>query len=142
MTTIESALRQQTGTVPRPRSAGDLVPGGPELRSSVRRPRAGAVVLTVRGDVDLLTAAEFAETVRGRLRDTDDVLVLDLSGVGFLGTAGLAVLAEVHDHAERRGHRLRVVAGGNRSVLRALTAGGLHRRLDLSPSVDLAVDTP
>jgi anti-sigma B factor antagonist len=51
-------------------------------------------------------------------------LVVDLSEVSFLGSAGLAALVEAKDAADRDGSRLLVVPG-SRIVKRALEATGL-----------------
>lgn len=49
----------------------------------------GVTVITVGGELDLVTAGELAAFTR-RARPRGDHLVLDLSGVGFLDCGGLA----------------------------------------------------
>ncbi|MFI0240615.1 STAS domain-containing protein [Streptomyces sp. NPDC016845] len=54
----------------------------------------GAAVLTAVGEIDMSNAAELAAAIE----DTSGALVLDLSGVEYLDSAGLSVL---FPHADR-----------------------------------------
>ena len=77
-----------------------------------------ARVVHVVGEIDTLTAPVLRQKLDDHL-PTVPLLVLDLSDVTFLGSAGLAVLVAAKDDADRRGHRLRLVCG-SRIVTRAL----------------------
>ncbi|MBW4721096.1 STAS domain-containing protein [Saccharothrix obliqua] len=100
---------------------------------SVANPAEGVTVVAVGGEIDMLTAPELRTSVLGRL-DSGDTLVLDLSGVSFLGSAGLAVLVEASQHAKRRGTEFRVVAV-ERAVTRPLAATGLGEVFSVHGSV-------
>jgi anti-sigma B factor antagonist len=106
----------------------------------VDRPADGVVVATVAGEVDMLTAPALRAAVLAELDDCT-VLVIDLSGVSFLGSAGLAVLVEASHEAQRRQVELRLVAAG-RSVQRPLEITGLTEVLTTFPSRDDAVGAP
>ena len=106
----------------------------------VDRPTPGVVVATVSGEVDMLTAPSLRDVVTSELADCA-VLVIDLSGVAFLGSAGLAVLVEASHEAQRRQVELRVVATG-RSVRRPLEITGLDEVLTTFPTRDDAVGAP
>ena len=106
----------------------------------VDRPAPGVVVATVSGEVDMLTAPSLRAVVTAELADCA-VLVIDLSGVSFLGSAGLAVLVEAAQQAERRQAALRVVATG-RTVRRPLEITGLDEVLTTFPTRDDAVGAP
>jgi anti-anti-sigma factor len=68
-----------------------------------RRPD-GAVVVTAVGEIDMSNAAAFATALAEAKSDaTDDLLVIDLTGVQYLDSAGLAAL---FPHVDR----LRLVA--------------------------------
>lgn len=83
----------------------------------------GAVVVVVAGDVDLLTAPKLEQTVWTALDTRPAVLVIDLSEVGFLASAGLGVLVKMYNAMD--GHtRLRVIAS-NRETWRPLEVTGL-----------------
>ena len=95
----------------------------------------GARVLHVVGEVDTLTAPVLRTRLDEHLAEVE-LLVLDLTDVTFLGSAGLAVLVAAKDEADRVGHRLRLVPG-SRIVVRALEATGLLTLFDLA---DTAAD--
>ena len=100
----------------------------PGFNVEVRRDGA-AVLVAPTGEVDLAT--------EGALRDALDrvgrceVLVLDLRGISFMDSAGIAVLVDEHLRAEREGFRLRVISGPEQ-VQRVLEMTGLARRLDFT----------
>ena len=72
--------------------------------------------VTVAGEVDLANADELREAVR-RSADGRAGLVIDLEGVSFIDSSGLAVLLETSRDLESR---LVVVAGSGSSVERLL----------------------
>jgi anti-sigma B factor antagonist len=93
---------------------------------------AGVVTLVVVGEVDMFTASLLRSYIRsqfeGRLRE----LVLDLSAVEFLGSAGLAALVDAQKLARDRNVGLRLIAA-TRAVIRPLQVTGL---IDLFTVVD------
>jgi anti-anti-sigma factor len=104
--------------------------------------RGSAVVVQVAGELDTLTAP----AVDGRLTaaQTDLVapgpLVVDLSDLTFMSSAGLALLVAHNERCADLGIRLRVVTGNNRSVLRPVRITGLDTVLDLVTTVSEATD--
>lgn len=103
------------------------------------------VVLRLAGELDMVTAPGFAEQVQTHVTDRDEdgraiSLVLDLSGITFLGSAGLAVLAEARNLALARAVDVRVVAQ-SRTVLRPMEVTGLDKVLTVVPDVATAIDT-
>lgn len=97
----------------------------------------GVAVVTATGEIDMLTAPDLRAEVLGRI-DEARTLVLDMTGVSFLGSAGLAVLVEASQHAKRRGTAFRVVAV-ERAVTRPLVATGLGDVFSVYGSVAEAV---
>lgn len=103
-----------------------------------------AVVLHLAGELDMVTAPGFAEQVQTHVTDRDEAgravaLILDLSGITFLGSAGLAVLAEARNLALAREVDVRVVAR-SRTVLRPMEVTGLDKVLTVVPDVATAID--
>ncbi|MBN9735479.1 anti-sigma factor antagonist [Pseudonocardia sp. P1] len=92
-------------------------------------PRRGLTVLTVRGEVDTLTAPRLGVALdelldRPANGDGDDRdVAVDLEGVTFLASSGLGVLIHTARRAARDDRRLYVVAT-NRAVLRPLEVTG------------------
>ena len=53
-------------------------------------------VITVSGDLDLLTAPALSEAIDVALRESPDALIVDLSEVHFLAVAGMNLLLVTH----------------------------------------------
>ena len=106
--------------------------------------RDDALVLLVEGEIDGLTAPRLRaaiDTAFDRLNGR--VLVLDLTQVEFLGSAGLRALLDSAAEAMRLdGYQpLRVVVDENRPVVRPIEIVGLDNVLALYDSVSDALAT-
>ncbi len=122
-----------------PASADHHPTGTPPLTTSITRPRAGAVVLAVDGEVDTLTAPPMEQAMGKLLADTDDVvLVVDLTNVTFLASSGLAVLIRAAHRATARDLRLRLVVPG-RAVRRPLEVTGSDQLFAVYQDVQAAL---
>ena len=84
----------------------------------------GVVTVKVVGEVDTFTAPVLRSTLDGQLEQSPRELVIDLSGVQFLGSAGLAVLVETQKSARAKDVGLRLIAT-TRAVTRPLDVTGL-----------------
>jgi anti-sigma B factor antagonist len=84
----------------------------------------GVVTVTVVGEVDTFTAPVLRSTLDSQLELQPKELVIDLSGVQFLGSAGLAVLVETQKSSRSREVELRLIAS-TRAVTRPLEVTGL-----------------
>lgn len=100
-----------------------------------RERRGDAEVVAVAGEIDMATVEQLRSAVRAAHEAGPRLLVVDLTGVGFLASTGLSALVEAH---ELRGKSLRVVAD-NRAVLRALGLVALDRLLVVHPTLDEAL---
>ena len=109
----------------------------PMIRLQVQD-REGATVVSVQGEVDMVTAPRLHSCLQDQLGMTPRRLVVDLAGVGFLGSSGLAVLVECLDGARGRGTDLRLVAS-SRGVVRPLEATGLTELFQTYPDVESAL---
>ncbi|WP_222131205.1 STAS domain-containing protein [Pseudonocardia sp. C8] len=129
--------------IPLPRSASPAHEDGADqpdpttsLDVSMSTPRGGLTVLTVRGEVDTLTAPRLGgalDELLARPRDGDGrAIVVDLEGVTFLASSGLGVLIHTARQAAREGRRLFVVAT-NRAVLRPLEVTGSAQLFTVLP---------
>jgi anti-sigma B factor antagonist len=83
----------------------------------------GAVKLAVKGDIDMSSA----EQLRQALDDAPagDRLVLDLTAVSYLDSAGVKVL---YDHLDRNPE---LIIDPDAVILRILAITGLHDRLNI-----------
>ncbi len=90
--------------------------------------RAEGDTLVVRGDIDLYQAGRFRQQAEVHVRNTQQPR-LDLTGVPFLDSAGLAALLALSRLAQDTGKTLRVaITGSPRRVLRIT---GIDRMLVL-----------
>lgn len=94
-----------------------------QLGTAITRPRPGTAVLEVEGEIDTLTAPALEDAVAELLAGNESTLVVDLSGVRFLASSGLAVLIAAAHRAEDRGRRLCLVVT-TRAVRRPLEITG------------------
>lgn len=98
-------------------------------------------VVEVRGEVDAMTAPRLVEAVTAAL-DGERPVVVDLTEVTFLDSAGLSALVRTTERGEQRGEPLRLVVDHNRPVLRPIQLTGLEDRLALYDSVEDATAHP
>lgn len=106
-------------------------------RMTVRTERAGdAVVLAVSGEVDMTTAPELDAHTSQALRDRPPVLVIDLTEVTFLGSAGMSSLvAAGQDGGDTS---VRIVASGS-ATARPMQLVGLDQLLAIHPTREAAL---
>jgi anti-sigma B factor antagonist len=120
---------------PAPSHDGQHAPAG---MFSVRTQTFGrAQVLSVAGEVDLLTVAQLTREITRCLQGRLPVLVLDLTGVTFLGSEGLHALVEAQQ-ASGPHTAVRVVAD-QRVVLRPILLTALDQVISIYGSVEQAV---
>lgn len=100
--------------------------GGSVLNGRVDRPASGIVVVRLAGELDMVTASRAWELIRlglsaGGLR----TIVLDLSELSFIGSAGLSVLVDTQTHARAVDIAVRLITA-SACVDRALEITGLR----------------
>ncbi|MCO1657188.1 STAS domain-containing protein [Pseudonocardia humida] len=78
----------------------------------------------VTGEIDMVSADQLATTLRGLLDQGCDTVELDMSGVGFLAAAGLAVLVE-HDRRFRDASARLLVVRPSRRCARLFALTGV-----------------
>jgi anti-sigma B factor antagonist len=119
------------------RRGGD---GDDQITLTTSGPAPGQVVIEVGGEVDMLTSPQLRSAVLDQFASGAGVelVVLDLDGVTFLGTSGLAVLIEVREAAHSAGIELRLACTARR-VLRPLTIAGLIPLFDIHDTIDRAL---
>ncbi len=99
-------------------------------------------MLTVGGEVDTLTAAQLADGLTQLLGDpADDTAVVDLTGVTFLASSGLAVLIRAAHRATEQGRPLHLVAAA-RAVTRPLEVTGSDQLFEMHTAMDDVLGEP
>jgi anti-sigma B factor antagonist len=95
-------------------------------------------VIRVAGSLDAQTSSEFSSYLIGRIRAGNVDIVLDLSQVDFMSSAGIhAVLTALKE--SRRWSGALHLAAAQPGVERTLQISGFTRILNLFPTVDQAV---
>ena len=95
---------------------------------------AGAVVVVrPKGELDLAAASALREALLTALARTTDEVVVDCSGVTFIDSTVLGVLAAASKRLRASGHHLRVT-NATPTVARAITIAGLSDYLCVDPS--------
>lgn len=96
-----------------------------------------AVVLTVSGEVDMLSAPQLSEVIHTTLAAAPAALVVDLSKVDFLASAGMTVLVTAQSEVVPP-TRFAVVANGA-ATSRPIKLMGLDSVLSLYSTLDSAL---
>lgn len=135
MTAFATRHAAHPGRVPEPAAE---TARGQALALHLWRPTSTSVVIRVAGELDATTAPRLHELLAPRLSSTAETVVLDLSGLEFLGVAGLEMLAHARQRAASRSIALCLVDGPI-CVDRALRAAGLHEDLPTFATVEAAV---
>lgn len=99
----------------------------------------GAVLLGVSGEVDALSAPRLERAVSDALEGDPKTLIIDLTKVDFLASAGLGVLMSTHQQVSQRVD-FRVVAEGSVTG-RPLHLTGLDHDFAVYPSREKALTT-
>jgi anti-anti-sigma factor len=113
-----------------------------------RAERAGWTVVTVTGEMDLVSAPAVRQKVHDAVADGERHLVLDLAGVRFCDSSGVGVLIGARRLMRSCAGRLRVVLPeggapgpvGGAHVNRVLAALGVRRLFEVFPDLVAATD--
>jgi anti-sigma B factor antagonist len=100
---------------------------------------AGTTILFLAGDLDASSCTEVREMAERTMDGGRLFLVLDLSGVERMYTAGMSVLLDLQRTADSRGGRL-ICCGGRPFVRELLRITMIDRALELQTDLDSALD--
>ncbi len=96
------------------------------------------IVAAVIGEIDMSNAAELARALADETPNDAHGLVLDLSRIDYLDSAGIHLLYRLRESLSARGLRLAIVVPRDSPVFDALRLAGIERHLDLLDTVDAA----
>lgn len=98
------------------------------------------VVVAAVGEVDIATAPQLHDALLAAIRQPDTPrVVLDINGLTFLGSRGLAALLAGLDEAGRLGKEFRVVIQNRSPVYRVLEVTGVDKELSRYETVEQAL---
>ena len=114
--------------------------GGPHLSLSTRTEH-GHLIATLSGVLDIASAPALRERLLRLLQPAASRLVINLSAVRYADASGLAVLVGTGRRARLHGGSLRLAAPAP-AVAKVLRLTGMHRQLDIFPTVQAAMTGP
>ena len=97
----------------------------------------GIAVLKVGGDIDLATIPAFEAAIDEALVPKPTGLVIDLSEVGFLASAGLQALVATHNNVSESAHF--AVVANSAATSRPIQLTGLDQIFQLYPTLGEAL---
>ena len=105
--------------------------------------RPDAVLVHVKGEIDSSTAGELRSQLESALQQAGGhesrLLIVDLEGVTYFGSAGLNAVLDCHKQGLRTGISVRLVAD-NDLVVRPIEVTNLDSLLDLYPALPDALE--
>ena len=94
------------------------------------------LVSTVTGEVDLSNATQICDAVGEATPNTALGVVLDLSRVDYLDSAGIHLIYRLRQNLRARGQTLVLVIPADSPVQDSLRLAGVTQHLSIAPSVD------
>ena len=105
--------------------------------------RPDAVLVHATGEIDSSTAGELRSQLESALHEAESqasrLLIIDLEGVTYFGSAGLNAILDCHKQGLRTGTSVRLVAD-NGLVVRPIEVTNLDSLLDLYPTLPAALE--
>jgi anti-sigma B factor antagonist len=97
----------------------------------------GVAVLSVRGDIDALTAPSLTDAIAAAQAEQPSAVIVDLSDVEFLASAGMTALVTAHQQITPSAQFLVVADGPGTS--RPIKLMGVDGLLALYSTLDVAI---
>ena len=99
----------------------------------------GVVVASIRGEIDMSNAGELGDAIGRRLSNDALALVLDLTAVAYIDSAGIQVIYELHSQLGDRGQAIRVVIAPDALIGEALRLADVPRVVGVAESLEAAL---
>jgi anti-anti-sigma factor len=97
------------------------------------------MLLQVEGEVDAHTAQEFAKTLKDLFGQGHRRMVVDVSGMTFISSAGIRVLFDAYRQAVQLDGQMRL-AGPTDQVRRVFEIAGLYELLQITDGLEEALN--
>ncbi len=107
---------------------------------TIKVSKAGKVpVISVAGEVDLYSSPDLRKELKKHIKKKHKLLVIDLAGVEYMDSSGVATLIEGHQGLAKVGGRLRL-AGLTPAVMQVLKFVHLEKVFDIVGDVEEAIE--
>jgi anti-sigma B factor antagonist len=103
-----------------------------------RREEEGVIIAAVRGEIDASNAANIGHELAD-ISNRASGLVVDLSGLAYVDSTGIALLYDLHIRLDRRRQTLVVVAPAGSAARRVLELTAFDARAEVADDVVAAV---
>lgn len=97
-------------------------------------------VAIVTGEIDMSNAASVRQQIAGYVTSDDDALIVDLSRLSFIDSAGLHGLIELGTVLREKRQRLLLCVSPGSSISRAIEIVGLSRNTAVHPDREAAME--
>jgi anti-sigma B factor antagonist len=101
--------------------------------------RDGVAVAILSGEIDMSNATSVRQEIAAFVVSNDDAVVIDLSDVGFIDSAGLHALVELGGVLSERRQQLLLCAPPDSQVARAIEIVGMQHTITVHGDRDVAL---
>ena len=101
--------------------------------------RGDVVVAKVTGEIDLSNASQLCDAIGEGTANTALGVVLDLSAVDYLDSAGIHLIYRLRENLRARGQKLMLVIPATSPVRDSLRLAGVTRNLPIEASIEEAL---
>jgi anti-anti-sigma factor len=98
-----------------------------------------ALVARVSGEIDMSNAGAIVHAVSTATPNNVDGVVLDLTGIEYLDSAGIHMIYRLREGLSTRGQRLAVIIGPSSPIHDALQLAGVKELVEFSETVEDAL---
>jgi anti-sigma B factor antagonist len=104
--------------------------------------RGQVLVASLSGEIDLSNAASIGRALTDATPNQVLALIVDLSGVDYLDSAGIQLIYQLRESLRARGQALRLVIPPRSPANDALRLAGVERHIPMTRSLDDALHEP
>ena len=99
----------------------------------------GAEVVALTGEIDISNTERIRRAVTQAMSNRSIALILDLSGVDFIDSAGIQLIYQLREDLRARGQVLRLVIPSRAPTIDALRLAGVIGHVEITESVVAAL---
>lgn len=106
-----------------------------DFTSNILEIQPGCHVLKAEGEIDLESVDQFEDSAETVMKLEPKALLVDLSGVRYMGSCGIRILLLLNTFMTRSGNKL-VIVGANGGVLATLELVGFPEMLHMTNNIE------
>ena len=99
------------------------------------------VVARVDGEIDMSNASELGNTISRQVSNEAAALVLELSDVGYVDSAGIQVIYQLHERLQTRGQQLWLVVPAGSPIAYPLRLADIPGAIAVAETLDGALES-